>query len=104
MDRAEKKRRVHEWARDQRAAARAELPLADHHLKALFDYVNEHVEIEGCDHSRRFTEGWLATNAITAKPVLGWLAENGGYCDCEVIANAEEAWESVRAPSGESDA
>lgn len=101
MDRAEKKRRVEEWAREQRTAARAKLPLPDNQLKALFDHVNELLESEGCDHTRRFTEGWLAANAVTAKLVLTWLADNGGYCDCEVIANAEEAWEDVRAPSGE---
>ena len=98
MDRAEKKRRVKEWARTERVAARMKFPLPDHQLQALFAYVNEHLEGEGCDHSCRFMEGWLSNNGITADPVRTWLEENGGYCDCEVIANAVEAWENNRKP------
>jgi hypothetical protein len=96
MDRTEKKRRVKEWARTERMAARARFPLPDHQLQALFDHVNKYVEIEGCDHSHRFTEQWLSNNGITTEPVLSWLEQNGGYCDCEVIMNAEDSWENCR--------
>jgi hypothetical protein len=24
--------------------------------------------------------------------VIPWLREQGGYCDCEVLANVEERW------------
>jgi Protein of unknown function (DUF2695) len=96
MDRKEKKRLVDEWARENRAAARAALPLPDDQFQALFDYVDEHLESQGCDHSRRFTEQWLSMKGVVAEPVLRWLEENGGYCDCEAIANAEEAWESTK--------
>jgi hypothetical protein len=26
---------------------------------------------------------------------VAWLHDNGGYCDCEALANAEEAWEAA---------
>jgi hypothetical protein len=94
MDRAEKKRRVKEWEQQQRAVARATFPLADPQLQALFDHVEQQVAAEGCDHSRRFTESWLSTSGIAAEPVLSWLADHGGYCDCEVVANAQEDWQS----------
>jgi hypothetical protein len=96
MDRTEKKRRVEEWAQQQRSAARATFPLTDPQLPALFDLVEEHVGAEGCDHSRRFTESWLSGNGIAAEPVLSWLADHGCYCDCEVVANAQEDWQSSR--------
>ena len=104
MDRKEKKLRLEEWARGQRAAARTALPLSDEKFQALFDEVNEHLENEGCDRTRRFTEQWLSRNLIAVEPVLSWLEANGGYCDCEVIANAEEAWENFRGQSGRADA
>jgi hypothetical protein len=28
--------------------------------------------------------------------LLAWLAENGGYCDCEVAGNAADHWEQNR--------
>lgn len=98
MDRKEKKHRLKEWASAQKAAGRAALPLSDDQFQTLFDDVNEHLENEECDDTRRLTEQWLSANGVPAKPVLDWLEEHGGHCDCEVIANAEEAWESLREP------
>lgn len=43
---------------------------------------------EACNHSRRLTESWL--RGYDVQPVLVWLDSQGGYCDCEVLANAEE--------------
>jgi len=99
LDRAEKKRRVEEWEQQQRAVTRSTFPLPDPQPQALFDHVEEQVDAEGCDHSRRFTESWLSTSGIAAEPVLSWLTDHGGYCDCEVVTNAQEAWETSREPS-----
>lgn len=92
IDRDRKK----EWKRQQRLAAREAFPIADPLLKSLFDSVDERVEEEGCDHSLRFTTEWLTTNAQPVEEVLAWLSEHGGYCDCEVVANAAEHWEEYR--------
>jgi hypothetical protein len=33
----------------------------------------------------------MQLKGINESRVIPWLEKNGGYCDCEVIANVEEA-------------
>ena len=84
-----------EWQRQQRAAARAALPLPDNQVKALFDHLDTELPKHGCDHTRRITEKWLRDHHLAVEEVLVWLDNNGGYCDCEVLANCEQAWEEA---------
>jgi hypothetical protein len=92
MDRTRKRRLLKDWKESERARARAALPLADDVLEALFDYLEQALETQPCDHSRKLTECWLAENGHANEAVLEWLDETGGYCDCEVLANSEGAW------------
>ena len=32
---------------------------------------------------------------LPTEHVVAWLHENGGSCDCEALANAEEAWQEA---------
>lgn len=95
VERAERKRRIAAWRLSERAAARARLPGPEVQLRALFDDVNQHLQHGTCDHTLRFARAWLTANDIPAQPVVAWLQENGGHCDCEVIANAEQAFEAA---------
>lgn len=95
MDESDRDRK-REWKQQQRLAAREAFPIAEPSLKSLFDTVDERVEKEGCDHSLRFTTEWLAANEQPIKKVVAWLNEHGGYCDCEVVANAADHWEQYR--------
>jgi hypothetical protein len=61
----------------------------------MFNAVDAAVQQDGCDHTLRATTGWLAQRAETSA-VVAWLAENGGYCDCEVVANAADHFEQNR--------
>jgi hypothetical protein len=88
--------RKREWKQQQRLAAREAFPIPDSMLESLFDSVNEKVKEEGCDHSLRFTKEWLAANEQSVENVVAWLNEHGGYCDCEVVANAADHWEQYR--------
>jgi hypothetical protein len=81
---------------DARSAARAEFPLDDDLLADLLDYVSEAVEQSGCAHSLKATEEWLAERQLGREAVINWLEKHGGYCDCEVVANAAEHWEQNR--------
>ena len=92
----EARRLKKQWLADQAAAARAAFPLPDDQLAALFRDVEAEFNREGCDHTRRLTEGWLARRNIPAGPVLEWLDDHSGYCDCEVVANAGDHFESYR--------
>jgi hypothetical protein len=84
------------WKTKQKTAARAAFPLLDTELEALFDYVEDRVATEGCDHTRRYTWAWLAERQIDVDTVLAWLDHTSGFCDCEVVANSREYWETNR--------
>lgn len=69
MDSADRDR---EKAWKERAAARAEFPLPESLLQAMFDTVEAQVEEHGCDHSHRFTKQLLSGNQQPEEKVLGW--------------------------------
>jgi transposase len=93
---AEKNRRkalVNEIVQRKRQAEEARMPLSRTDLTALFDYLDGAL-VEGCDHSLRLTRRFLGSLSISEEAVISWLGEFGGYCDCEVLANVEDAWPS----------
>lgn len=85
-----------DWKLQQRQQAQAAFPISSSLLESLFEAVDACVEDSGCNHSLRFTTQWIAENKQPEKPILGWLAEHGGFCDCEVVANAADYWEQNR--------
>ena len=83
------------WQAVQQIAARAALPLPDDRMQALFDMLDSEFLTHGCDHTLRLTCGWLVAEGLPVEPVVEWLRANGGNCDCEALANAEEAWQAA---------
>lgn len=79
----------------QRASARAAFPLANANLEVMFDAVDDRLSLEPCDDTLRLTESWLASNGHAVAAVVDWLHDNGGYCNCEVVANVRDHWEQV---------
>ena len=84
------------WKAAERSTAKQAFPLPDELLEKLFAHVSEAVDRDGCDHSLRATQNWLAGRDVDRPSVIAWLEENGGYCDCEVVANAADHWEQNR--------
>lgn len=68
----------------------ASLPLDIQTLKDLLSYLNREAA-PACDHSLRETIAFLQGRKIDPAPVIPWLQEQGGYCDCEVIGNVYDA-------------
>jgi hypothetical protein len=95
-DKEAKKQALQRWKAGQRADAQARLPMPDARMEAMFDMLDVELPIRGCDHSLRLVRGWLIANGLPVEPVLEWARENGSYCGCEVLANAEEAWHHAR--------
>ena len=62
----------------------------------MFDMLDVELPRQGCDHSRRLTQAWLAARGYEAANVFAWLDEHGGYCDCEVLANVEQVVDEAR--------
>ena len=99
MDDATKKR-LKAHVRDQeRKAAFAALPLAIEELEALFDMLDAELGARDCDHTRQLTQAWLHSRGHDVEAVLEWLDTQGGYCDCEVLANVPENVDEARKAS-----
>ncbi|QDO86729.1 DUF2695 domain-containing protein [Shewanella psychropiezotolerans] len=69
------------------------MPISLSNLGKLFDYLDVKLE-EGCDHTPKITTDFLASINLSSEKILPWLQDQGGYCDCEILANVEEGWES----------
>ena len=72
-----------------RAAARAALPLPVAELRSLFEALDVGLAAAPCDHTLNQTLRWLAARDHAAATVVPWLTSHGGCCDCEVLANVE---------------
>ena len=78
----------------ERKTKAAKLPLVPAQMRALFDFVDKALQESACDYSLRHTLTFIESQQLAKDPVLEWLREAGGYCDCEVILNAEEEFRS----------
>jgi hypothetical protein len=61
-------------------------------LKKLGQYLDEKLSSSDCDNSLQYTKQWLDENISKAKKtkVVKYFQNNGGFCDCEVLANIIE--------------
>jgi hypothetical protein len=90
MDKNAKKEMAKQYARKQKDALIASLPFALSWFQPLFDYLDEMLSSMGCDDTLKFTTEFLQEQHLPIETSLAWMRENGGYCDCEVLANIEE--------------
>ena len=93
----EKQRRaklVEAIAKEETEKAIEQMPITFEDLGALFDHLDEQIGKIGCDHTSSMTKKFLESRKLNAESIIPWLEEYGGYCDCEVLENVEESWES----------
>jgi uncharacterized protein YqeY len=90
----EKERRkqlLKEYREKQREEFEQSLPIERKIFKNLFDYLDNQLEKNSCDHTTKMTVKFLEKNQVkNIQDVLNWLADNSGYCDCEILGNVEE--------------
>lgn len=91
-ERDRRKKMVHHVQHNERAEAEGKMPIPKDVLKALFDWLDGK-PADGCDHTLRFTKEFLEARRLPPEPIIRWLGQYSGYCDCEVLANVEEAWQ-----------
>lgn len=84
---------MEELAQKSRKEFEENLPMSRDDFKRLFDFLDEKLTDTDCDDRLTLTKSFLLNNNIP-NPVLDWLEENGGHCDCEVLMNVEELFES----------
>jgi|ERR1043166_4252025 hypothetical protein len=94
MNEAQKRMKM-QWRDQQRKTALAALPLPVTELKAMFDMLSVEFPRHGCDHTRRLTLAWLASRGYDIEQVFAWLDKQGGFYDCEILANVEEKVEDA---------
>ena len=98
-DKENRKAAITAWKAQQRAAARAKLPMSVERMQSLFNFLDTELPRFGCDHTLRLVRGWCDQQGVPFGPVDAWLLDNGGCCDCEALANAEQAFqEAIREP------
>jgi hypothetical protein len=96
-DRSKKKA----WKEAERLRAREAFPLPAAEIAELFRALEAALLSEACDHTRRLTEAWAAEHSHQIDLLGAWLEENGGYCDCEVLANVAPHWAENRLPAAD---
>ncbi len=85
-------------SRDLKLKSRQEfensLPTSSENFKALFDYLDEKLTDNPCDDTLKLSVVFLQSLKLdNIEEITKWLGENGGYCDCEVLANVEEKFD-----------
>lgn len=61
------------------------MPLSPEQLHELLNYLD--ANLEACNHTTKLTRIFLAAEQLDQDKFLSWLGEQGGFCDCEVLAN-----------------
>ena|SRR5436190_24056303 len=85
-------------AKDLKLKARQEfeksLPMSHENFKGLYDYLGKQLTDNACDHSLKLSINFLQSLKLNnIDEITEWLEENGGNCDCEVLANVEEKFD-----------
>ena len=91
MDKSERKKLLKDLAQKKREEFEQSLPMPRVLFEELFDFLDE--DGSGCDDTPRVTLRFLEQKGIEAEPVLMWMRERGGYCDCEILANVEDQFQ-----------
>jgi len=80
---------------EARRKVRDSLPVPLPVLKALFDFLDGQLKSTECDNTLRLVLDFVRQNGLPEGPVVDWLRDNGGYCDCEALMNAEQVVENA---------
>ena len=68
-----------------------DLPMTRENFKGLFEYLDKQLTDNSCDHTLKLSNEFLQCLKLNnIDEITEWLGENGGNCDCEVLANVEE--------------
>ena len=93
-DKARRKQIRDELRLEARVEFEASLPMSRDKFKGLFDYLDKALGKEKCNDDHTLTIWFLELVGIEdVGNTIGWIIDNGGYCNCELLANVEEVLE-----------
>ena len=96
MDRHQRKTAIKRWKHAERADLLSGMPMTPEQLHRLLIHLD--ANLSTCDHTTRLTASFLLDEKLPQEKVLPWLAERGGHCDCEVLANLGDLDDSLQSP------
>lgn len=68
------------------------LPAGQETISGLLDYVEDELYETACDHSLRHAMRFMMERNLNFGKITSWLNDNGGYCDCKVMAEIAPIW------------
>ncbi|WP_163400443.1 DUF2695 domain-containing protein [Flavobacterium fluviatile] len=99
MDKQKRKEIRKQLAEKELAEFRKGLPFDENIFPKLFDFLDIELNKNGCNHTTILTKTFLDKNKVSnTTDAIEWLADNGGYCDCEVLANIEDLFDYLNPP------
>ena len=90
MNKDRKKELRKKYAQEQKGRLEESLPFDKTMFARLFDYLDKSLQSQGCDNTLKHTGIFLQNSNLPIDRSISWLQENGGFCDCEVLANIED--------------
>ncbi len=90
----ERKRQLKRQARDnERKSFLDAMPITLSQARNLLETLG--MKLTHCDHTHRLTREWCIGQSANVDAVVEWARNNGGYCDCEVLANLADPIEDA---------
>jgi hypothetical protein len=68
------------------------LPAGPETISGLLDFVEDELYDSECNHSLQHSMRYMMDNGLNFAKITSWLNENGGYCDCKVLAEIAPIW------------
>lgn len=68
------------------------LPARQETISELLDFVEDELYDRECNHSLQYSMRFMMDNRLEFGKITSWLNNNGGYCDCKVLAEIAPIW------------
>ncbi len=68
------------------------LPAGQYDIEDLFDFLEDKLAKEECNHSLRYSMQYIMENRLNFPKLTAWLQQNGGFCDCKVLEQITPEW------------
>ncbi len=68
------------------------LPERQDTISSMLDFIEDELYDSECNHSLQHAMRFMMENRLDFPRLTSWLNENGGYCDCKVMAEIAPAW------------
>lgn len=68
------------------------LPARQDTISKLLDFVEDELYDKECNHSLQYSMRYMMDGRLDFGKITSWLNDNGGYCDCKVMAEIAPIW------------